>query len=516
MNCNTTHYRANSSSVPGDPTILIFASVPFKFSGNSIALFWMIAAELLLAAGIIQPEIVFRRLGLIAGALTGGLILFEARGMVELRQHSEAIRLQDGILLLTTALLFCLNAHFIARKWTQLFDRVDATLAIVEGYLGAATAFFGAWALFTGDWTAVGWAALLLLAAFGARRLNQDHLIMQGGFFAAAVLLRCGFVNCQFDIAYPHHIAHRLIILPLLAGAFYLAGWILSGDKGVGMPLRVVSLWAGSLILAVLIWLEVSQSWVAPVWVALAIALVLAARRFHIVEFPYQEHVLGIAAAIQLVGVNLNAPSATGRYVPFLICAAAFYAISRFSTMQKADYARYAGWAHTWTATALLAVLAWHESPQPWLVPTWAGFALALALVDRFFSVEELPYQAHLLALLAVLRAVTLNFYLHETWRGMDLRLVTISILIAILYALARWVRLPASLPENDTRHAYTWVASGLTAWLMWCELRPVSVAVVGPSSDWCCSKSPPGRINGTFAGRRSSRSVRPSCGSFL
>ena len=49
----------------------MFASVPFKFSGNSIALFWMIAAELLLIAGIIQAEVVFRRLGLIAGMLTG-------------------------------------------------------------------------------------------------------------------------------------------------------------------------------------------------------------------------------------------------------------------------------------------------------------------------------------------------------------------------------------------------------------------------------------------------------------
>lgn len=458
--------------------MLIFASVPFKFSGNSIALFWMITAELLLAAGIIQPEIVFRRLGLIASTLTGGLILYEARGLVEFRQHSEAMLVQDGVLLLTTALLFCVNSHFVGRKWSQLFDRIDRTLAIVEGYLGAATAFLGAWALFTGDWTALGWATLLLLAALGARRLNQDHLIMQAGFFAVAVLLRCGFVNCRFDVVYPHHIADRLITLPLLAGAFYLAGWILSGVDDLRVPLRVASLWAGSLILAVFVWLEISQTWVAPVWVALAVALVLIGRRFRIVEFSYQEHVLAAAAAVQLAAVNLDAPSATGRYLPFLLGAAAFYAVSRFSTLKQAAHARFAGWAHTWAATGLLALLAWHESPQPWLVPIWAGFALALALVDRIFSVEELPYQAHLLALLAVLRAVTLNFYLHETWRGMDLRLVTVAILIAILYGLARWVRLPASVPENDTRHAYTWIASSLATWLMWTELRPVSVAV--------------------------------------
>ena len=47
--------------------LLIFASVPFKFSGNNIALLWMIAAEALLVTGIAQFEVVFRRLGLFAG-----------------------------------------------------------------------------------------------------------------------------------------------------------------------------------------------------------------------------------------------------------------------------------------------------------------------------------------------------------------------------------------------------------------------------------------------------------------
>jgi hypothetical protein len=459
-------------------TVLMFAAVPFKFSGNSIALFWMIAAEFLLAAGIIQPEVVFRRLGLIAGSLTGALILFDARGTVELRQHSEAPLIQDGILLLTTALLFCVNAHFLRCKWSRLFEGIDGALAIVEGYLGAATAFFGAWALFTGDWTALGWAALFLLAVFGKRRLNDNQLMVQAWALAAAVLFRCEVVNCHFGVVYPHHVAARMITLPILAGVFYFAGWLLSGRKDMRVPLRVLSLWAGSLLLAELAWLDVSQPSVAPVWVAFAVALVLVARRFSIAEFSYQEHVLVAAAVAQLAAVNLDAAPAIDRYLPFVGCAAAFYAISRFSTLKLAAYLRFSGWAHTWAATGLLASLAWHESPQPWLVPIWAGFALVLAMVDRVFSVEELPYQAHLLALLSVLRAVTLNFYLHETWRGMDLRLVTVAILIAVLYTLARWVRLPESLANAHARHVYTWITSGLAAWLMWCELRSVTVAL--------------------------------------
>lgn len=81
------------------------------------------------------------------------------------------------------------------------------------------------------------------------------------------------------------------------------------------------------------------------------------------------------------------------------------------------------------------------------------------------------------LALLAAGRAVTLNFFTTDKLHGVDLRLITVSILVTALYILARWVRMPKSVQESDARHAYTWVASGFAAWLLWCELQPISVA---------------------------------------
>ena len=459
-------------------TILIFASVPFKFSGNSIALFWMIAAELLLAAGVLQPEVVFERLGLIAGTLAGCLIVFEARHIVEFRFGSESLLVKDGILLLTSALLFAINAHFVRRKWIQLFPRLDTALAAIQGYLGAATAFFAVWALFASEWTALAWAAMFLIACAGKRRLNDNHLLVQAWAFAAVVLVRCAVENCHFHVVYPHHLATRLITLPVLVAAFYLGAWILSGAQDWGKALRVVTLWGGSALLSVLIWTEVSQPWVAPVWVAFAVALILIARRISLSEFTYHAHVLAVAAVAQLAAVNFTAAISIDRYIPIVSCAAAFYAISRFSTLKEAAYRQLAGWTHTWAATSLLAALAWHESPQPWLAAIWAGFALALALLDRIFSVEELPWQAHVLALLAVIRVITLNLYVVDSWHGVSLRLITVAIVIACLYSIARWVRLPQSLRELDVHHVYTWVASGLVVWLMWTEMRPVALAL--------------------------------------
>jgi hypothetical protein len=459
-------------------TMLAFASVPFKYSGNSIAFFWMIAAEVLLIAGIQQKEILFRRLGLIAGFVTGLLVVYEAWDIVGLRQSSNAPRIQDGILLLTCSALFYLNALLIHRRWKPLFGSIDGPLAIVQSYIGCATAFLGAWCIFTGDWTAISWAVLMLGAAIAKKYLDDNHLLAQGAVLFVAAWYTSVVVNCHLDDFYPHHIVTRLITLPILALVFYGAAWTLSAAKDIGLYPRRFALWAGTSLLALLVWFEVAPAWVAPIWMALAVALVLIARRIRLADFAYQSHLLSVAVGFQLIAVNLYAQTAMERYLPFLGCAAAFYAISRFCTLRDAQYLRPAAWMHTWAATALIATLVWNESPQLWLAAIWAVFALALAITDRIFDIEELPYQAHLLAFFAVLRAVTVNLYSLDQWRGVSLRLITVSILIAVLYILARWVRMPEAIKDPEARHVYTWIGSSISAWLMWSELQSISVAV--------------------------------------
>jgi hypothetical protein len=459
-------------------TVLMFAAVPFRFTGNNIAVLWMIAAEVLLIAGIAQSEVVFRRLGLITGLFTGLLIAFEAKHIVDLRMYSEAPLTKDGILLLTCSACFYLNAHLIRHKWKKLFESVDGQLATAHSYIGGITAFIGAWGLFTRDWTALAWAVLMLAAALGTRYLGSKHLLWQGWALAAAVIFRAAIANVHSDELYPHHIATRLITLPILALIFYLTSLVLAKVDETQVQLRPVALWAGSALLVVLAWFEIAPAWVAIAWMAFAVALALIGRRTGLKSLCFQEHALTLLVAAQLVGVNLDLHSAYARYLPFIVCAAALYAISRFCTVRDSELRSFVGYAHTWAATALLAGLAWHEAPQPWVAPIWAGFALALALVDRAFEVEELPIQAHVLASLAVLQTVGFNMYTADKWHGLDLRLITVSIMVIVLYSLARWVRIPQSVRDHDFHHVYSWVGSFLTAWMLWSELQPVAVAV--------------------------------------
>ncbi len=473
----TRHRKAAFTLLTVLGTLLIFAAVPFKFSGNNIALFWMIAAEALLIAGLVQRESLFRRLGLLAGCLTGLLIVFEARNIIEVRESSEALLLKDGILLLTCSALFYLNALYVRSKWKELFGDLDSSLATAQSYLGCITAFLGAWALFTADWTAIGWAAMLLITAFGERRLKNGSLLLQAWALTGAVIIRAAVFNWHFENPFPDHIAMRILTLPLLALIFYGTRWLLDDETVPSRVLKSVSLWAGTALLAALASVELPTVWMAPAWTALAVCLCLLGRRFRLRDFTFQEHILGAASVVALIAFNLEATNALDRYLTLIGCAAAFYAVSRFCAQKDAAYRQAAAWLHTWTATALLAALAWHESPQPWLAVIWILFALALAIVDRVFTVEELPWQAHTLALLAGGSAAMFNFSVTDKLHGVDLRLITVSIVVAALYCLALWIRIPKSLVNSGARHAYSWVASGFTAWLLWCELQPNTVA---------------------------------------
>ena len=458
-------------------TLLIFAAVPFKFSGNNIALFWMIAAEALLMAGLVQREVLFRRLGLLTGCATGLLIVFEARGIVELRESSEALLLKDGILLLTCSAPLYLNSLYLRGRWRALFGKLDSSLATAQSHLGCITAFLGVWALFTADWTTIGWAAMLLGVSFGARRLENRSLLLQAWALAGAVIIRAAVFNWHFDKPFPQHMAMRILTLPLLALVFYCTRWLLDDKTAPSRILRSVSLWAGTVLLAGLASVELPTAWIAPAWAALAVTLCLFGRRLRVRDFTFQGHVLAAATVAALFSFNIEATHAIDRYLPLIGCAAAFYAVSRFSTQSDASYRRPSAWVHTWAATALLATLVWNESPQPWLAVIWILFALALAIVDRIFNVEELPWQAHTLALLAAGRAVMINFFITDKLHGVDVRLITVSIVVAVLYSLAQWLRIPKPLEDMSARHAYTWIASGFAAWLLWCELQPISVA---------------------------------------
>jgi uncharacterized membrane protein len=142
----------------------------------------------------------------------------------------------------------------------------------------------------------------------------------------------------------------------------------------------------------------------------------------------------------------------------------------------------------SYLAAVMAAIAAWLAFPETSTAVLWCALGLGLAVAARRYSIPELSYQANLMGLAAVIRALSINLESIERFHGVSLRLVSVTLVSALLYATSRW-------SENSERvigiptfgwtftvaeiagAAYTWAGSSLLGLLAWYELRPIGVA---------------------------------------
>jgi hypothetical protein len=574
---------------------LMIAAVPFRYSGNNVAILWLIGGEALLVAGVLFSEVVFWRLGLYAGMLVGlHLVGIDFRQLMAVRENNEDLVLAAGVMFALCATVLYLNALLIGNRWRLFFiEFPDSQLLCGHSYLGAFAAVSAGWALCSNDWTAVAFAGIMLALAVLGHKVKSPHLQAQYGVIGALTAYRIAVVNLHSESA-PHvHISARLITLPIIATMFYLTAkfsqlrddsnqrtfrslfalagtalltalvycevpelwqpaaaivfavalvevgqWIdyhalawhahlLSGlavlaaltadqtgaQRWHDMPLhafgalpvvaglywiakrialpnadhvntaRIAYSWAGT---GVMLWVlneAVPLPWVAVSWIAFALAIALVMRRIGYRQLAWQANVVAACAVGRTYTTNftLTQTAWTGislRLLTVSIVAAGLYFLSRKATISDSPAKPAITYLHTFAATALLAFLAWYEAPGAWLAAVWAVFALILALIDRRFELDDLRWQAHALAALALLRGVSLNLYINESWHGISVRLLSLAVVTVVMYALAQLIRMPEELRARELRHIYSWAASALVSLLMWYELQPLSVAV--------------------------------------
>jgi hypothetical protein len=128
----------------------------------------------------------------------------------------------------------------------------------------------------------------------------------------------------------------------------------------------------------------------------------------------------------------------------------------------------------------LLFVAAWAIFPLQLTAVAWAVLGLTLLLIGWRLKLEQLPYEAHFYFACALLAALFTNLPSHAAWGHISQRLVTVSLVAALLYLASRWSgtgtetwpRICENLPP-----AYRWAASALLILLAYYALLPVSVS---------------------------------------
>ncbi len=573
---------------------LMLAAVPSHYTDNHIAILWLVGTEVFLVAGSMVKEIVFRRLGLLTGLLVGiRLIGFDFRDLVNLRGHAEKLELGAGILFAFCAVVFYLNDLAIGTRWKEFFESsLDRRLLTVHSYLGAICGATAAWALFTKDWTAIAFAALMVTLAALGRALESRHLQVQYALLGILAFFRAIAVNLHLEAPEHAHVYIRLLTLPILGVVFYLTARLAPHrDDAEQRTLRGFFAAAGTALIALLIWYEVPElwqplafiafavilseaapalthhsigwhshilgglaiytafvadpysvhkwhtipwhalgalpvvaglywlakrvgvinprhlsasqvayswagtgmmvwvleealhaPWIAVGWIVFAVALTVTNRWIRYAQLAWQANVVGFCALLRAFFYNYDLDQRfwgpiSLRVFTITVVAAGLYFLSRQAAPSE-NLKRVTAFFNSFAATGLLSLLAWYEYPNGWLAPIWATFALALAIVDQRLEFEELPWQSHALALMTLLRALSVNLYVIATWRGLSVRLLSLSIVAVILYALSRLIRMPEEWRRRDLHHIYSWAASVIVSLLLWYELQPLSIAV--------------------------------------
>jgi len=181
-------------------------------------------------------------------------------------------------------------------------------------------------------------------------------------------------------------------------------------------------------------WALFPKSGAAVAWIALAIAVAFAAQRLRSFDLTIQANALAVAAVIRVLAVNL--PAHDGRLLTVSIVIAAIYLLSRWNAYPDAA---------TWTASALVALLAWYELLPISVAVAWTIAGVVLVELGLARASRHLRLQGYALLAGAFARIFVVNMNAEQ-----GPRLYTVvPIIVAFLYVYGR-----------DNTRAFAWLAA--------------------------------------------------------
>src|SRR5437879_5226615 len=456
---------------------LMLAAVPFHYSGNNVAILWLVGAEAFLAAGIIAKEVVFRHLGLLTGLLVGlHLLGLDFRHLLNLRLANEDPALAAGVLFSLCAVVFYINSLVVGSRWKDLFDGSSGRpLLTIHSYLGAFAAASAAWALFSHDWTALAFGAIILILAALHPVHESPNLQVQYALLRLLTFYRAMVVNLHLESPEHAHVRLRLLTFPILCAAFYLTARLAALlDEPGQRTIRGHFAAAGSGFFALLIWFEAPELWQPLAFMVFAVALSEAARALRYHALAWHAHLLtGLAVFTALTAdpgaIRLWHTIPVRSFSALPVVVGGYWLAKRLGTSDE-RHLKLARVAYTWAGTGIMVWVLQEALRAPWIAVGWIVFAVVLALSTRWIRYQQLAWQANVVGLCALVRAFFYNYELEQKfWGPMSLRIFTISLVAAGLYFLSQKAA-PKERYARAIAFLHSFAATGLLALLAWYE----------------------------------------------
>ena len=502
-------------------TVLLVSAVPFKFHGVSWPVLWLVEAQVLAVCGLRLGEPVFRRLGLLAGVVTGGVLAFHdvvPLWLLRLDYPDPGGHLWLTVALGLAAVLYWVHSEVYTQRWPEIAkDEREAFALRITSWLGMAAAATALWVALPDLWVPVGWLALVLLVGFAARRYGGVQLMLEADVLALASAAVLAFHHVGplvvFRLDNPdasHHWAETTVLG--LAGVAY---WIYAEayprlfprsdsaatldsnlEASQGFILPVVS-WLGLAAAASALWVALPDLWVPVGWLALVLLVAFAARQLGGVRLTLEADVLALASGAvlafhhvgPLVVFRLDNPDASRHWAEttvLALAAVAYWAYAEayprlfpHSDLVPGLNSNLDDWQQivlplaSWLGTASAAAALWVALPAPWAAVGWLALVLLLGLVADWIKAESLALQADMLAVAALFGLVTWDLWAEEMKHKAPLLAA-----VALLYAGMRRKTVLAG-SRNYVAPAYSWAAALLLAILTFLNVWDVWIAPV-------------------------------------
>ncbi|MGA2809541.1 MAG: DUF2339 domain-containing protein [Terracidiphilus sp.] len=212
-------------------TVLLVSAVPFRFHGVNWPVLWLVEAQVLAVCGLRLGEPVFRRLGLLAGLVTGGVLVFHdvlPLLLFRLGNSDPGRHWALTAALALAATLYWVHAELYPRRWPQIAEDDREAFALrVTSWLAVAAAATALWVALPDLWVPVGWLGLVLVLAFAAHRFKGSMLALETdvlGLAAAVVLIFhhiAPLALFRLDSPDPSHHPAETVVLALVAVAYW-------------------------------------------------------------------------------------------------------------------------------------------------------------------------------------------------------------------------------------------------------------------------------------------------------
>jgi uncharacterized membrane protein len=250
----------------------------------------------------------------------------------------------------------------------------------------------------------------------------------------------------------------------------------------------------GTVLLVAVIPFRYSGSRLSVLWLAETEALFFAGVRLPEILFRRLGAAAALATAIQMIARDAvplydfrihhaNAAGDLRLALVFAVAAIAFYADAhwvprRWPRLIGTDFERVSLTVISWVAAVMAFIGVWAGWPGLWTAVAWAALALALGMAGRRWTISTVLIQANLLAAAAFIRVLVANLGATPAWHHITLRLITVSIVAALLYVFSRWSNVPGVEELRNIAPVHAWAASFLVALVAWYEFQSAGVAL--------------------------------------